>query len=270
MKKLTAMALVLAGALTLAGCFSGIGTKPYEKLSGADISTATVRLIPPDTTLQIEDMDTLTGLLRDVVIYEKDDSYTDYSGQGVIFTLTMTDGSQTSIMAYNPFLVIDGVGYRTKYEPCEALSSYANRLLNEEDTAVVLEKPPVLTVISDETAVEAMLGSYMWQRAEQGGEITAMIADSAHPLECKDLLPSLETTGQTAQLRFTAQPDEILSVRCWSDAHWGDLSAKSETVDFSGDTIELKEGGYIYEIVARWDAENGGTAYYDVYIVADQ
>ena len=47
----------------------------------------------------------------------------------MVFTLHMTDGSTTDVMAYNPFLVIDGVGYRTKYEPCEALSRYANQLL---------------------------------------------------------------------------------------------------------------------------------------------
>ena len=61
--------------------------------------------------------------LKDVVIYNEDNSYKEYSGQGVIFTLNMTDGTQTSIMAYNPFLVIDGIGYKTKYEPCEALNS---------------------------------------------------------------------------------------------------------------------------------------------------
>ena len=41
----------------------------------------------------------------------------------------MTDGTQTSIMAYNPFLVIDGVGYKTEYGPCEKLNDYANKLL---------------------------------------------------------------------------------------------------------------------------------------------
>ena len=54
----------------------------------------------------------------------------EYDGQGVVFTLTMVDGTQTDIMAYNPFIVIDGIGYKTKYEPCEALNSYANELLN--------------------------------------------------------------------------------------------------------------------------------------------
>jgi hypothetical protein len=31
--------------------------------------------------------------IRDVVIYNEDNSYTEYNGQGVIFTLTMTDGT---------------------------------------------------------------------------------------------------------------------------------------------------------------------------------
>ncbi len=44
----------------------------------------------------------------------------------------MADGTPTEIMEYNPFFVIDGVGYKTEYEPCEALNRYANGLLNEE------------------------------------------------------------------------------------------------------------------------------------------
>ncbi len=44
----------------------------------------------------------------------------------------MADGTETEITACNPFLVIDGAGYRTKYAPCEALNSYANRLLRDE------------------------------------------------------------------------------------------------------------------------------------------
>lgn len=72
----------------------------------------------------------MVGLLKDVVIYNEDPSYTEYTGQGVVFTLFMADGTQTEIVAYNPFLIIDGVGYKTKYEPCQALNAYANGLLN--------------------------------------------------------------------------------------------------------------------------------------------
>ena len=107
------------------------GRKPYKNLDSSQIVSATVRLTPPDKTIQITEVTELVNLLKDVVIYNEDNSYTGYSGQGV--TVTMADGTQTSIMAYNPFLVIDGVGYKTKYEPCEALNHYANILLEQTE-----------------------------------------------------------------------------------------------------------------------------------------
>lgn len=113
------------------------GRRPYKDLEAAQIVSAAVQLSPPDKTIQITETKELVDLLKDVVVYNKDNSYTDYSGQGVTFTLVMIDGTQTSIMEYNPFLVIDGVGYKTKYEPCEALNHYANRLLEEEDAMIL-------------------------------------------------------------------------------------------------------------------------------------
>ena len=147
MKKLTAWGLALAGILGLVGC-SITGTKPFQNLTTEEISSVTVQLQPPDKTLQVEDPGQLVALLQDLVIYEEDSSYTEYAGQAVTVQLTMSDGTQTNITGYNPFLIIDGVGYRTEYEPCEALNRYANELLNAEDAVVVLEQPPVLTVVS--------------------------------------------------------------------------------------------------------------------------
>jgi hypothetical protein len=37
------------------------------------------------------------------------------------------------ITAFYPFVIIDGVGYKCKYEPCEALNNYANELRNVID-----------------------------------------------------------------------------------------------------------------------------------------
>ena len=62
----------------------------------------------------------------------EDHSYNDYCGQTVLFTLTMADGAQEKITAFNPFVIINGVGYKAKYEPCERLSRYANQLLSAE------------------------------------------------------------------------------------------------------------------------------------------
>ena len=112
------------------------GRKPYKDLETAQIVSATVQLSPPGKIIQITETKELVDLLKDIVVYNKDNSYTDYSGQGITFTLVMIDGTQTNIMEYNPFLVIDVVGYKTKYEPCEALNHYANRLLEEEDAMI--------------------------------------------------------------------------------------------------------------------------------------
>lgn len=270
MKKLTAWVFALTGILGLAGC-SSAGTKPYQDLTAAEITSATVLLQPPDKTLQVKDLDRLIALLQDVVIYEEDNSYTEYAGQAVTIQLTMSDGTQTSITEYNPFLIIDGIGYRTEYEPCEALNRYANELLDSGDAVVVLEEPPVLSVVSDETAVTALLGTYSWQRKNTDGTSTDIEADSPHPLDCRELLsPPLETPVATAVLRFTENPDKIVSVQCWSDTHWSTPSADGEDVICNAYTIELKSGGYIYEVVAQWDIESGygGTAHYSFYVTA--
>lgn len=118
---------VIAGGILAASAMAG--RRPYKDLTAADIQSATVLLTPPDITLEIPDTGELAEYLSQVVIYDRDDSYTEYAGQGALFTLQLADGSTTDIMAYNPFLVIDGVGYRTRYEPCEALNRYANGLL---------------------------------------------------------------------------------------------------------------------------------------------
>lgn len=241
--------------------------KPFEDLNASDIAWATVQLTPPDKTIQIVETDELAALLRDVAIYEKDNSYRDYCGQAATFSLMMADGSYTRIMAYNPFLVIDGVGYRAEYEPCESLNQYANELLNDENSVFISEEPPSLTIVSDQTACGALRGTYSWQKRNIDGTAAMTEADSPHPLDCKDLLPLLETTEGTATLRFSWEPGAV-SVRCWSDEHWENTTAESEDVDVDENVMTLKPGAYIYEITAEWNTNNdyGGTASYSAYL----
>lgn len=260
--------VLLLGTIMIISTGTG-GKKPFKDLNPSEIVSATVRLVPPDKTIQITEMQELTDYLNDVIIYNKDNSYTESCGQGVIFTLIMEDGTHTEVMAYNPFLVIDDVGYKTQYEPCQALNAYANRLLKDENANIILEEPPQLTVISDETALEALRGTYSWQKRNHDGTSTAIEADSAHPLDCEDLLLKFETAETTAILTFTENPDAILSIQCWSEDHWADTNASSESVAIDGYEIELKPGGYIYEVVAEWSTEKsgyGGIVHYSFYV----
>lgn len=130
MKKIISLFLTLFIMLSLVGCAQN-GEKPYKDLTSSDIISATVTLSPPNTTIKIEDVEKLVSLLRNIVIYEEDNSYGEYMGQGVLFTLTLTDGTTQEVLAYNPFFVINGKGYKTEYEPCEKLNNYANELLDQ-------------------------------------------------------------------------------------------------------------------------------------------
>ena len=121
------------GCLVVIAALAFSGQRPYRNLKASDIVSAEVYLAPPDRTIQITEPEELVADLNEVVIYQKDNSYTEYAGQTVIFTLTMVDGSQERIAAYNPFVVINGTGYRTKYKPCEKLARYANQLLGQAE-----------------------------------------------------------------------------------------------------------------------------------------
>ena len=130
-KKVWLIIVVVALALIVSVLFVAFrGRKPLKNI---ELVNATVQLMPPDKTIQINDLDELEDLLEDIVIYNQDDSYTEYAGQAVVFSVTLLDGSQMEVTAYNPFVIIDGVGYKCKYEPCEELNDFANELLNDSE-----------------------------------------------------------------------------------------------------------------------------------------
>ena len=107
---------VLAILLTLAAGLLFWGRRPFRGV-----------------TLELDagEIETLADLLADVRITRPDQSYSEYAGQTVLFTVTMADGTAANVTAYNPFLIIDGTGWRTAYAPCEALNRFANELLRE-------------------------------------------------------------------------------------------------------------------------------------------
>ena len=129
-----AAGICLALAILLICLSQGVfGKRPFKDIDGADIVSATVELMPPDVELEISDTEELAELLRSVVIYREDDSYKDYAGQAAVFTITMRDGTVMKITEFTPFVIIDGIAYKAKYEPCQALNSYANALLSESE-----------------------------------------------------------------------------------------------------------------------------------------
>lgn len=100
MKKKTIIIVAICLLVIIGAIISFIltaGKKPFKDLKPSDIVSATVRLSPPDKTIQIENIEELARLLNGVVIYNENNSYTEYAGQAAIFTLSLSDGTQKEI-----------------------------------------------------------------------------------------------------------------------------------------------------------------------------
>ena len=134
------------------------------------------------------------------------------------------------------------------------------------------KEPPALKVLdSTSTGIEANKGTYTWSYDNGDGTQSGICADSSHPLEWQEFLIPMTTADRTVELYFDVEPQDI-TIRCWSDAYWGKVDAEEENATLSGNRLELKDGGYIYEVVAKWTGENlaaEGTAYYGFYVIKD-
>ena len=112
------------------------GGKPFMDMKAADITAVNLYCVPPGVSLDFTDYETINKIvtaLNDVVTYEQDDSGWEYVGQLVLYTLTTNGGGTITVGAYNPFIIINGQYYRTKYEPCEELNALGNSLKNSRN-----------------------------------------------------------------------------------------------------------------------------------------
>ena len=152
----------------------------------------------------------------------------------------------------------------------------------------VIDVPPTLVVVSNGQSIEALKGTSSWIREGTNGMSEAVMSDSGHPLMMKKSMPSIDilpvhyaTIGDPlqAKIQFNAKgvtpvyevpPDEI-HIRCWEEKHWGKTNAKSENINptiVNGNVFfDLKDGNYIYEVVATWSSQDkfSGTVRYSFY-----
>ena len=155
------------------------------------------------------------------------------------------------------------------------------------DGKEIITEPPTLVVISNEQSIEALKGTYSWIHEVNNGLSEAVNSDSSHPLMLKesmpfiDILPSYASFGDPlgAYIRFNSKefspimevpPDEI-QIRCWEEKYWGKTDAKSEDISLNVENgnyfFTLKDGNYIYEVVATWSSYEkfSGTVRYAFY-----
>lgn len=163
----------------------------------------------------------------------------------------------------------------------------------ESNVPEVLKTVPTLTVHCGENSTEALTGTQEWWYANGDGTQTSVIADSLHPLQCKEymtplaILPSTQSSQPTtARLEFSVVPDKIIAARRWSvDSFYSEgepvdegyyevlvyiLEPEGGTDDVRQFFLDLVYGGYVFEVTAVWESyeQFGGEVSYSFYTEA--
>ena len=152
---------------------------------------------------------------------------------------------------------------------------------NKVDLPVeVTGRIPTLFAVMSDSYVEAATGTTSWMYQNEDGTSTHANYDSRHPLAFKDTMPVLNVKPSIfshidplqVQLRFVSLAKDMspnrVEVRCWAESQWDKEDPVSEEVKVTrenGDiSIKLKDGHYIYEVVATWSGSKqyGGTVRY--------
>ncbi|MDK2793365.1 hypothetical protein SAMN05428976_1213 [Clostridium sp. USBA 49] len=134
-KKIIIVVSILVLGILAVILFSTFGRKPFAKLSASEIVSAELFIMPSEKTIDLtdeEDIAELADILKEIAIYREDNSVREYAGQLLQVTIILKNGETHTIGAYNPFLFLNGKCYRTKYEPCQKLNAFGNRILNEQ------------------------------------------------------------------------------------------------------------------------------------------
>lgn len=160
----------------------------------------------------------------------------------------------------------------------------------ESDVPEILKKVPTLTVHCGENSTEGLQGTHEWWYDNGDGTQTSVIADSLHPLQCKEYMKPLLLRPSTysahlpqAWLEFSVVPDKITAARRWSvdsfhvpgesvdDGHYEGLIYTIEPEGGTDDErkfwLELPYGGYVYEVTVLWESYEkfGGKVSYSFY-----
>ena len=131
-KILSTVVLILAVALVVAVGSSVIGRMPLKDLKDEEIQSISIHLWPPNETMELtrDQIAELVSLLKQVKIYNRTWMHHASGGQSCIMTITYLDGSTVEVNQLGSISIIDGRGYRSEYEPNEAINQFANKLFN--------------------------------------------------------------------------------------------------------------------------------------------
>ncbi len=143
------------------------------------------------------------------------------------------------------------------------------------DTDKIFGRNPPLTLTYENEEIELGGASLEWKYFDEKTGLWCMvIPDRISMLYAKDRVRSIPIGDElTVYMEWEASPDEII-ISCRNGDAWGKSSSPSELIRVNsngGYSFTLKDGYFIYEIVATWSRfENwNGSAEYWFYTVKE-
>ena len=144
-----------------------------------------------------------------------------------------------------------------------SLEDITGKVISEGSSKFPSE-PPTLTVSDGETTITAWRGTYSWMIEGEDGMGSGITVDSAHPLDYKDSIETINLSQNTKlTLNFESAPTSVSIKRYKLSAT--DYDAFEKISASYNMIIEAKAGDYLYEVTAKWEDPSksySGTVYY--------
>ena len=233
-----------------------INNKEIAFEPSSELSFAVLRaIIPAEAKVNAQ---TFRRIFREMIIRLET---VEYLGDTEVIAIETI--ANTGFYLANTGFYLDNTNSSTEFiREVMSLEDITGKVISEGSSKFPSE-PPTLTVSDGETTITAWRGTYSWMIEGEDGMGSGITVDSAHPLDYKDSIETINLSQNTKlTLNFESAPTSVSIKRYKLSAT--DYNAFEKIAD-SYNTIDAKAGDYLYEVIAKWEDPSksySGTVYY--------
>ena len=125
------------------------------------------------------------------------------------------------------------------------------------------QTPPDLIVKYKDKSIKAWRGSFQWYCKDENGEDFMINSDSVAPMNIADKIEAITISNNaTIVLNFEVAPTTIMVSQYKAK---GSSYKYCKEITVENNSIKVKKGNYLYNIVATWDNETKKDDYMALY-----
>ena len=233
-----------------------INNKEIAFEPSSELSFAVLRaIIPAEAKINAQ---TFRRIFREMIIRLET---VEYLGNTEVIAIETI--ANTGFYLANTGFYLDNTNSSTEFiREVMSLEDITGKVISQGSSKFPSE-PPTLTISDGETTITAWRGTYSWMIEGEDGMGSGITVDSAHPLDYKDSIETINLSQNTKlTLNFESEPTSVSIKRYKLSAT--DYNAFEKIAD-SYNTIDAKAGNYLYEVIAKWEDPSksySGTVYY--------